>query len=139
MSVHSPRVVETDVVPKPRIADNAFVPIERSRALTEPIDGRIIEVSNDDRNIFQGEPGNPRVGWTAYVPQGSVAKGREIVTTGGVMRVGGDVVPRTAALMRVVVANLTEQDMVAVTAYLASLPPVKTSRPLTQPLGNATR
>jgi cytochrome c553 len=46
---------------------------------------------------------------------------------------------RSAALMRVVVANLTEQDMVAITAYLASLPPVKTSRPLTQPLGNATR
>ena len=41
--------------------------------------------------------------------------------------------------MRVVVANLTEQDMVAITAYLASLPPVKTSRPLTQLLGNATR
>jgi len=61
-------------------------------------------VSNDDRNIFEGEPGNRRVGWTAYVPQGSVAKGREIVTTGGVMRVGGDVVPRTTALMRVVVA-----------------------------------
>ena len=46
---------------------------------------------------------------------------------------------RSAALMRVVVANLTEHDMVAITAYLASLPPVKTSRPLTQPLGNATR
>ena len=46
---------------------------------------------------------------------------------------------RSSALMRVVVANLTEQDMVGITAYLASLPPVKTSRPLTQPLGNATR
>ena len=170
-------------MPKTRIAGNAFVPLERSRALTEPVGGRIIEVSNDDRNIFDGEPGNPRVGWTAYVPPGSVAKGREIVTTGGVMRVGNDVVPRTtacsgchgpdlmgmddapplagrsasylarqlydfqrearigrsAAFMRVVVANLTDQDMVAITAYLASLPPVKTSRPLTQPLGNATR
>jgi cytochrome c553 len=177
------RVVETDFVPKTRIAGNAFVPLERSRALTERIGGRIVEVSNDDRNIFDGEPGNPRVGWTAYVPPGSVAKGREIVTTGGVMRVGRDVVPRTtacsgchgpdlmgmddapplagrsasylarqlydfqrearigrsAALMRVVVANLTEQDMVGITAYLASLPPVRTSRPLTQPLGNATR
>jgi hypothetical protein len=68
-----------------------------------------------------GEPGNPRIGWTTYAPPGSVAKGREIVTTGGVMRG--------------VVANLSEQGL----AYLASLPPVKTSRPLTQPLGNATR
>lgn len=91
------RVVETDFVPKTRIAGNAFVPIERSRALTKPIDGRIIEVSNDNRNIFEGEPGNPRVGWTAYVPQGSVAKGREIVTTGGLMRVEVDVLPGTAA------------------------------------------
>lgn len=62
------RVVETDLVPKTRIAGNAFVPVERSRALVEPIDGRIIEVSNDDRNIFDGEPGNPRIGWTATCP-----------------------------------------------------------------------
>ena len=32
-----PRVLETDFVPKTGIAGNAFVPIERSRALTEPI------------------------------------------------------------------------------------------------------
>jgi len=84
--------------PKALANGNAFVPIERSRALTEPIGGRIIEVSNDDRNIFEGEPGNPGVGWTADVPQGSVAKGRETVTTGGVMRLGGDVVPSTTTL-----------------------------------------
>lgn len=102
------------------LAGNAFVPLERSRALTEPIGGRIIEVSNDDPNIFDGEPGNPRIGWTTYVPPGSVAKGREIVTTGG--RGKSD---RTGHGVD--------------TAYLASLPPVKTSRPLTQPSGNATR
>jgi hypothetical protein len=54
-------------VPKTRLAGNAFVPVQRSRALT------------------------------TYVPPGSVAKGREIVTTGGVMRVGSEVVPRTTA------------------------------------------
>jgi cytochrome c553 len=54
-------------------------------------------VSDDDRNIFDGE------------------------------------------LMGADAANLTGQDMVAITAYLASLQPVKTSHPLTQPLGNATR
>jgi cytochrome c553 len=177
------RVVETDFVPKTRINGNAFVPLDRSRTLTEPIDGRIIEISNDDRNIFDGEPGSPRIGWTAYVPRGSVARGRDIVTTGGVMRVGDQVIPKTTAcagchgpdlmgtddvpplagrsasylarqlydlqretrigrsspLMRVVVANLTEPDMVAITAYLASLQPVRTSHPLTLPLGNATR
>jgi cytochrome c553 len=46
---------------------------------------------------------------------------------------------RSSPLMRVVVANLTEHDMVAITAYLGSLQPVRTSHPLTQPLGNATR
>lgn len=177
------RVIETERVPQTRIQGNAFVPLERSRALAEPIAGRIIEVSDDDRNIFDGEPGSPRIGWTTYVPVGSIARGRDIVTTGGVMRLGDEVIPKTTAcagchgpdlmgmddvpplagrsasylarqlydfqretrigrsspLMRVVVANLTEQDMVAVTAYLASLQPVRTSRPLTQPLGNATR
>jgi cytochrome c553 len=46
---------------------------------------------------------------------------------------------RSSPLMRVVAANLTEPDMVAITAYPASLRPVKTSHPLTQPLGIATR
>lgn len=41
--------------------------------------------------------GSARIGWTACVPPGSIAKGREIVTTGGVMRVGSEVVPRTTA------------------------------------------
>jgi len=89
-------------------------------------DPAIIEVSDDDRTVFEGEPRNPRVGWTAYVPVGSVARGREIVTTGGVMR---SVVPN---------ANLTKQDM----AGDGGLPRVvagKTSRPLTHPSGNATR
>ena len=81
---------------------------------------------DDDRTIFEGEPQNPRVGWTAYVPVGNVARGREIVTTGGVMRV---VMPN---------ANLTEQNM----AGDGGLPRVvagKTSRLLTHPLGNAPR
>ena len=97
--------------------------------------------------MFDGEPGSPRLGRTAYVPVGSVAKGREIVTTGGVIRARSNSMTfsvkrglaQSAALMRVVVANLTERDMVAITAYLAALPPVKASRPLTQPLGNVTR
>src|SRR6185369_1518973 len=91
------RVVETEFVAKTRLAGNAFVLFYHATATTEPIEGRVIEVSKDDRNIFDGEPGNPRSGWTTYVPPGSVAKGREIVTTGGVMRVGSEVVPRTTA------------------------------------------
>jgi cytochrome c553 len=174
-------VIETDFVPKTRIGGNAFVPLERSRALTEPIAGRIIEVSNDDRNIFDGEPGSPRIGWTAYVPVGSVARGRGLVTTGGTMQVGNQTLPKTtacagchgpdligmddipplagrsasylgrqlydfqretrigrsSALMRAVVANLSEEDIVAITAYLASLQPVRTQpRGITAPVTN---
>ena len=164
-------MIETDLVPKTRINGNRFVPLERSRAMVEPIGNRIIEISNDDANIFDGEPSNPRIGWTAYVPTGSVAKGRDIVTTGGVMRIADQVVPKTTAcaqchgpdlmgkgdapplagrsasylarqlydfqretrlgrlapLMRVVVANLRDEDMLAISAYLASLQPVKGS------------
>jgi cytochrome c553 len=110
----------------------------------------------------------------AYAPIGSVARGRELVTTGGSMIVGGQVVQgkttacagchgkdlmgaadvpplanrspsylarqlydfqqgtrngTSAPLMRPVVANLTDEDMVAITAYLASLRPGESINP----------
>ena len=40
------RVVETDLVPKTRIAGNLFIATEQAR--TEPIDGRIIEVPENE-------------------------------------------------------------------------------------------
>jgi cytochrome c553 len=156
------RVVETDVVPKTRIAGNLFIATERGR--TEPIAGRIIEVPADEEQaeVYR----NPHSGWVAYVPVGSVARGKELVTTGGTMVVGNETVQgkttacagchgpdlmgtadvppiagrspsylarqlydfqqgtrngASAPLMRLVVANLTEEDIVAITAYAASL------------------
>ena len=158
------RVVETSLVPKTRIQGNLF--IAPTHELTEPIDGRIIEVPADEEQaeVYR----NPHSGFVAYVPVGSVARGRELVTTGGSLAIGSQVVPgkttacagchgpdlmgtadvpplagrspsylarqlydfqqgtrngSSAALMRPVVANLTEEDMVDVTAYLASLGP----------------
>ena len=83
------RVVETDWVPKTKIEGNLFLPTERER--TEPIAGRIIEVPEDEG---QSEGlRNPRSGFIAYVPVGSIKKGENLVTTGGLNVVDGKIMP----------------------------------------------
>lgn len=82
------RVIETDLVPKTRISGNLFLPIEKER--TEPIAGRIIEVPEDEEQA-EGLR-NPRSGFIAYVPVGSVKRGENLVTTGGISVVDGKVV-----------------------------------------------
>ena len=73
------RVVETDLVPRTRIDGNLFVPIEQEK--TQPIAGRIIEVPED---VEQAELNrNPRSGFVAYVPVGSVKRGEDLVLRGG--------------------------------------------------------
>jgi cytochrome c553 len=158
------RVVETDLVPKTRIAGNLFLPVAQPR--TEPIAGRIIEMPED---VEQAELlRNPRSGFVAYVPPASLERGQDLVTTGG-MRVAGnqivqgkttpcvtchglnlmgvaDVPPiagrspsyiarqmwdiqqgtRSAAavqLMKLANANLNQEDLVAIAAYVSSRAP----------------
>lgn len=73
------RVVETDTVPK------SFVGPGNKRLLhpaggTEPIGNRIIEVpENEEDAVYR----DPRTGFVAYVPHGSIAKGEALATTGG--------------------------------------------------------
>ncbi len=82
------RVVESDLVPKTRIVGNLYLPTAQER--TEPIAGRIIEMPED---VEQAETlRNPRSGFIAYVPPGSIEKGRDLVTTGGMRIVGNDIV-----------------------------------------------
>lgn len=82
------KVIETDLVPKTRISGNLFLASTHER--TEPIAGRIIEVPED---LEQAETlRNPRSGFIAYVPQGSVEKGRDLVTTGGMRVVGNEII-----------------------------------------------
>ncbi|MBA3259579.1 MAG: c-type cytochrome [Gemmatimonadales bacterium] len=78
------RVVETDSVPTMRIVGNLFLPISRKKA--EPIAGRIIEVPEDveQTELYR----NPRSGFIAYVPTGSIEKGADLVTTGGLAMQG---------------------------------------------------
>jgi len=145
------KVVESATVPKTRLAGGMFVPLEGNE--TEPIAGRIIEVPEyPDRTDLR----DPRAGFVAYVPAGSIKKGEGLVTTGGGGKTvacgvchGADLkglgpVPgllgrspsyqvrqlfdlKTGArkgvwsdLMKSVVANLSEDEMAAIAAYLAS-------------------
>jgi len=72
------RVIETDSVPWTRIEGNLHLPLGRER--TEPLGERIIEVPED---VEQSElHRNPRSGFVAYVPQGSIEQGKALVLTG---------------------------------------------------------
>lgn len=158
------RVVETNRVPKTRIAGNLFIATEEAR--TEPIAGRIIEVPENEEQAEMYR--NPHSGFVAYVPVGSLEKGKDLVTTGGMRIVGNKIVQgkttacgtchgldlmgvadvppiagrspsymvrqmwdmqqgtrngASAQLMKLVVANLTEEDMVAIAAYVTSRVP----------------
>jgi cytochrome c553 len=164
------RVVETKTVPKTRIVGNLFLPAKPPA--TEPIAGRIIETPEDEEQAETLR--NPRSGFVAYVPVGSIKKGQDLVTSGGMRIVDNKIVQgkttacgtchgvnlmgvadvppiagrspsymvrqmwdmqqgtrngSQAQLMKLVVANLTEDDMVAIAAYVASRPPVYGSTP----------
>jgi cytochrome c553 len=149
------KVVETETVPRNRNAGGFFVALEGKE--TEPIGRRILEmpVDPDATEIYR----NPRSGWIAYVPIGSVKKGEDLVIRGGAgktvacaachgegLKGNGNFPPLAGRspsylarqlydiqhyarngtgtqLMRPVVQNLSEDDILAITAYLASLEP----------------
>lgn len=162
---HWIRVVESAMSPKVRYVGN-LAQAAKEKGM-EPIAGRIIEMSEDEE---QNETlRNPHSGWVAYVPPGSVKKGEDLVTTGGMKIVGGKIVQgkttacgtchglnltgvvgadvppiagrspsyvvrqlwdiqqgsrngAQAQLMKLVVANLTQDDLVSIAAYIASKP-----------------
>lgn len=74
------RVVETDMAPKTDVTVNGlFYALPGSE--TEPLGKRIVEVPEDADLTLKLRA--PRSGFVAYVPVGSVARGEELVTTGG--------------------------------------------------------
>ena len=74
------RVVETETVPRTNHTQNGlFYPLPGDE--TEPLGSRIIEVPEAPELTLTLRA--PRSGFVAYVPVGSVARGEEIVTTGG--------------------------------------------------------
>jgi len=82
------KVIETELVPKTRIVGNLFLPVETER--TEPIAGRIIEVPADEERTELLR--DPRTGFVAYVPPGSLARGKQLVRLGGAQIVGNQIV-----------------------------------------------
>jgi cytochrome c553 len=148
------RVVEAATVPKTRPQGFMLVPVEGGG--TEPIGHRIIEMPED---LARTELRDPRSGFVAYVPVGSIKRGEDLVRTGGNGKTihcglchGADMrglgpVPGIAGrspsymvrqlwdmqqrnrvgvwspLMQESVSQLTEADMVAIAAYLASRTP----------------
>jgi len=73
------RVVETDTVPKTYVSPGN----KRLRLPdggSEPIGDRIIEIPEDENVVLNRDP---RLGFIAYVPSGSIAKGEALVTHGG--------------------------------------------------------
>jgi len=74
-------VIETDTVPKTYLRGGLHIPVEGDGAGTEPIGKRIIESPVDPyRTEFLRDP---RSGFIAYVPKGSIEKGKALVRTGG--------------------------------------------------------
>jgi cytochrome c553 len=72
------RVVEDTVVPKSYVGKGAMrFPVKSGGS--EPLGNRIIELPQDEESARSRDP---RVGFVAHVPPGSIAKGSEIVTTG---------------------------------------------------------
>jgi cytochrome c553 len=147
------KVVETDTVPKTRVAGWFLATLPGDE--TEPIASRIIEVPED---LERFEMRDARSRFLAYVPPGSVERGRQLAMTGngksapcttchGPELNGVGPIPGIAGrspsylvrqlydfqhgaragpwspLMAPNVSSLTLDDMVAVAAYAASLPP----------------
>ncbi len=75
------KVIESATAPKTRARGGVFLTLTGAEAGTEPLGQRIIEtpISAEDFEVLR----NPRSGFLAYVPIGSVKKGEFLVRTGG--------------------------------------------------------
>jgi len=73
------RVVETGTVPVTKAYRYGWLELVPNGG-TEPISGRIIEVSEDMRRMYLADP---HVGLVDYVPPGAVKRGEALVRTGG--------------------------------------------------------
>jgi cytochrome c553 len=74
------RVVETDTVPKMRI-QRVHLPLTGAAAGTEPLGQRIVETPENPK--YYELLRDPRDGFVAYAPFGSIKKGEVLVKSGG--------------------------------------------------------
>jgi cytochrome c553 len=73
------RVVESDTVPTLRIQGEIYFAADEGKT-TEPIGVRVIEMPED---ATETQLRNPRSGFVAYAPVGSIKRGEALATTGG--------------------------------------------------------
>jgi cytochrome c553 len=71
-------VVETDMVPKTYV-NPSNMRLALPNGGSEPIGNRIVELANDEAAAIARDP---RSGFVAYVPNGSIVKGEALVTNG---------------------------------------------------------
>jgi cytochrome c553 len=151
----STRVIEAAMVPRTFVGQGRMRFVQPNGG-NEPIGTRLITVPEDQERARRRDPNS---GFIVYAPVGSVARGKQLVETGGGGRTiacaicHGDAlkglgnVPRLAGLhpiyiarqlyifkdgtrngidgqlMKKAVAQLTDDDVVAISAYLGSLAP----------------
>ena len=150
------RVVEAAMVPKTFVGQGRMRFIDPKQPGMEPIGNRIIMLPDDQEKARLRDP---RSGFVAYAPPGSLSKGRALANGGGGKTVACNIchgdglkglanVPRLAglhpiyvarqlhlfkegdrtgpdsALMKKPVVNLTNDDILNLSAYVASLPPM---------------
>lgn len=72
------RVIETDTVPKSYV-DTDFMRLPLPDGGTEPLGNRIIELPEDPARATSRDPNS---GFVAYVPKGSIAKGKDLAENG---------------------------------------------------------
>ena len=149
------RVVEANRIPEAHLEPGGMY-IIKGKEPSEALGNRIVEAPEDDYQANTVR--NPRSGFVAYVPVGSLEKGKQLAMGGGGktiacatchgpaleglvnipaiasrspsymmrqmwdMKVGARRGPMTH-LMKPVVANMTQDDMLNVVAYLASIKP----------------
>ena len=144
-------VKEVAMVPKTKIAGNVYFELEGAEAGTEPIGSRVIEVPAHGQERFEMRDGH--AGYIAYVPVGAIKKGEALAkqlhcsVCHGANLEGLGPVPTLAGrspsymarqlfdfqtgarhglwsdLMKPVVAKMTNDDLVNITAYMASKTP----------------
>lgn len=143
------KVTEVTTVPKTYTLDTRMRVVHPDGG-TEPLGNRIVTLPEDE---FRARNRDPHSGYMTYVPVGSIAKGEALVKNRGCAICHGDALEgiadipriagthaiyivrqlrdfqtgarngRDAALMKAAVANLTDEDIVAIAAYLAAQPP----------------
>jgi cytochrome c553 len=154
------KVVESKTAPKVRLQGGMHmaVPANEGGGMVPIHADEIVEIPDDN---LRAEARDTRMPWTAYVPPGTLNRGKQVAakaqcsTCHGANLEGIGPVPALAgrspsytmrqlfdfktgarngpwgALMKPVVANLSVQELMAVSAYAASIQPPTAARPTT--------